>query len=106
MHTPRPISRRDGAHPALIPPDVYTEGGRKAAAQQLTAKAGDAIIARFRALYPETTFSTPEHIIAADFDALRACGFFGDEDRDDQRHRRGLAVWADSVACRRQHYGR
>lgn len=43
--------------------------------QQLTAKAGDAIIARLKALYPEVPFPTPENIIAAEFDALRACGF-------------------------------
>jgi DNA-3-methyladenine glycosylase II len=43
--------------------------------QQLTAKAGDAIIARLKALYPETAFPTPQNIISADFDALRACGF-------------------------------
>lgn len=43
--------------------------------QQLTAKAGDAIIARLKALYPDATFPTPENIIATEFDALRACGF-------------------------------
>jgi DNA-3-methyladenine glycosylase II len=43
--------------------------------QQLTAKAGDAIIARFRALYPDTMFPTPENIMVAGFDTLRACGF-------------------------------
>jgi DNA-3-methyladenine glycosylase II len=43
--------------------------------QQLTAKAGDAIIARLKALFPDITFPTPEHIMVAEFDALRACGF-------------------------------
>src|SRR6202521_93795 len=43
--------------------------------QQLTAKAGDAIIARLKALHPDTTFPTPENIMVAEFDALRACGF-------------------------------
>lgn len=43
--------------------------------QQLTAKAGDAIIARLKALYPEAEFPTPDNILAADFDALRSCGF-------------------------------
>jgi DNA-3-methyladenine glycosylase II len=42
--------------------------------QQLTAKVGDAIIARLKALYPDTTFPTPENIMVAEFDALRACG--------------------------------
>jgi DNA-3-methyladenine glycosylase II len=43
--------------------------------QQLTAKAGDAILARLKALFPEPSFPTPENILAAEFDALRACGF-------------------------------
>jgi DNA-3-methyladenine glycosylase II len=43
--------------------------------QQLTAKAGDAIIARLKTLYPDTTFPTPKNLMAAEFDALRACGF-------------------------------
>jgi DNA-3-methyladenine glycosylase II len=43
--------------------------------QQLTAKAGDAIIARLKALHPDVPFPAPEDIIAADFDMLRACGF-------------------------------
>lgn len=43
--------------------------------QQLTAKAGDAIIARLKALYPDTPFPKPENIIAEEFDMLRACGF-------------------------------
>jgi DNA-3-methyladenine glycosylase II len=45
--------------------------------QQLTAKAGDAIITRLRALYPEVDFPTPENIIGTDFDTLRTCGFSG-----------------------------
>jgi DNA-3-methyladenine glycosylase II len=43
--------------------------------QQLTAKAGDAIIARLKALYPKSEFPTPNNILAANFDALRSCGF-------------------------------
>jgi DNA-3-methyladenine glycosylase II len=43
--------------------------------QQLTAKAGDAIITRLKALYPVSTFPTPENIFSTDFDRLRACGF-------------------------------
>ncbi|MFD2249562.1 DNA-3-methyladenine glycosylase II [Pseudochelatococcus lubricantis] len=43
--------------------------------QQLTAKAGDAIINRLKALYPDSPFPTPQNIIAAEFDDLRACGF-------------------------------
>src|SRR5258707_8264458 len=43
--------------------------------QQFTAKTGDAIIGRLKALYPDTAFPTPENIKVAEFDALRACGF-------------------------------
>jgi DNA-3-methyladenine glycosylase II len=43
--------------------------------QQLTSKAGDAMIGRLRALHPAVVFPTPENILLTDFDALRACGF-------------------------------
>src|SRR5271157_4924451 len=45
--------------------------------QQLTAKAGDAIIARLKLLDPEAAFPTPQNVLATDFDTLRACGFSG-----------------------------
>jgi DNA-3-methyladenine glycosylase II len=48
---------------------------RAIAYQQLTAKAGDAILARLKALFPESSFPSPHNIIDAEFDALRACGF-------------------------------
>lgn len=48
---------------------------RAIAYQQLTAKAGDAILARLKALCPDDHFPTPDAIIAMEFDALRACGF-------------------------------
>ncbi|SDE91543.1 DNA-3-methyladenine glycosylase II [Paracoccus isoporae] len=48
---------------------------RAIAYQQLTAKAGDAILTRLKALCPENPFPTPDAIIAIEFDALRACGF-------------------------------
>jgi DNA-3-methyladenine glycosylase II len=48
---------------------------RAIAYQQLTAKAGDAIIARLKALHRDVPFPTPHNIIGADFDVLRACGF-------------------------------
>jgi DNA-3-methyladenine glycosylase II len=48
---------------------------RAIAYQQLTAKAGDAILARLKALFPESGFPSPHDIIGAEFDALRACGF-------------------------------
>lgn len=50
---------------------------RAIAYQQLTARAGDAIIARLKALCPDSLFPTPNEIIAAEFDDLRACGFSG-----------------------------
>lgn len=48
---------------------------RAIAYQQLTAKAGDAIIGRLKALFADRAFPGPEDLIAAEFDALRACGF-------------------------------
>jgi DNA-3-methyladenine glycosylase II len=50
---------------------------RAIAYQQLTAKAGDAIITRLKGLFPTNDFPTPENIISAEFDDLRACGFSG-----------------------------
>jgi DNA-3-methyladenine glycosylase II len=43
--------------------------------QQLTAKAGDAMIGRLKALHPDVAFPTPENILGSGFDALRGCGF-------------------------------
>lgn len=48
---------------------------RAIAYQQLTAKAGDAMIVRLKALAPGDDFPTPQHIAATEFDTLRACGF-------------------------------
>lgn len=48
---------------------------RAIAYQQLTAKAGDAIIGRLKALFDGQRFPAPVDLIAAEFDALRACGF-------------------------------
>lgn len=48
---------------------------RATAYQQLTTKAGDAMIRRLVALHPDSDFPAPEHIIAAEFETLRACGF-------------------------------
>jgi DNA-3-methyladenine glycosylase II len=48
---------------------------RAIAYQQLTARAGDAIIARLKGLLGEGRFPSPRTIVAAEFDALRACGF-------------------------------
>lgn len=48
---------------------------RAIAYQQLTAKAGDAIVGRLKGLFEDRDFPTPEDLVAAEFDLLRACGF-------------------------------
>ncbi len=48
---------------------------RAIAYQQLTAKAGDAIIARLKALFTGAAFPTPANLVEANFEALRGCGF-------------------------------
>ncbi|PZP54093.1 MAG: DNA-3-methyladenine glycosylase [Agrobacterium fabrum] len=48
---------------------------RAIAYQQLTAKAGDAIIGRLKGLFEHQPFPSPENLIAAEFDLLRTCGF-------------------------------
>lgn len=48
---------------------------RAIAYQQLHAKAGDAILSRLLALYPETLFPSPEQLLATDPELQRACGF-------------------------------
>ncbi|MDH7785476.1 DNA-3-methyladenine glycosylase II [Ochrobactrum sp. 19YEA23] len=48
---------------------------RAIAYQQLTAKAGDAIIGRLKGLFEHCDFPSPEDLILADFDLLRSCGF-------------------------------
>jgi hypothetical protein len=45
--------------------------------QQLHAKAGDAILTKFMALFGDSKFPFPEQIFAMDFDSLRTCGFSG-----------------------------
>jgi DNA-3-methyladenine glycosylase II len=48
---------------------------RAIAYQQLTAKAGDAIIGRLKALFKDAPFPTPANLIEANVEALRGCGF-------------------------------
>jgi DNA-3-methyladenine glycosylase II len=48
---------------------------RAIAYQQLTAKAGDAIIGRLKALFVRRDFPRPEDLIAVDFETMRTCGF-------------------------------
>src|ERR1700712_2999499 len=62
-------------HDAKATREPYAALVRSVAYQQLTAKAGDAILVRLMALYPDAIFPTPDNIMVAEFDALRACGF-------------------------------
>lgn len=48
---------------------------RAVAYQQLHVKAGDAILARLLALYPQQPFPAPSQLLDIGFDAMRACGF-------------------------------
>ncbi len=43
--------------------------------QQLHANAAEAILRRFKALFPKTRFPKPADVIAASDEALRGCGF-------------------------------
>ena len=63
---------RHAAKPAREPYEALI---RAIAYQQLHAKAGDAILGRFLALYPAITFPAPQQVLATDEAALRACGF-------------------------------
>ncbi|CAB3753399.1 DNA-3-methyladenine glycosylase [Burkholderia paludis] len=48
---------------------------RAIAYQQLHAKAGDAILGRLLALYPDVAFPSPERLLGTDPALQRACGF-------------------------------
>lgn len=48
---------------------------RAVAHQQLHARAAEAILNRFLALYPDVSFPPPKSILATDENILRACGF-------------------------------
>jgi DNA-3-methyladenine glycosylase II len=50
---------------------------RAIAYQQLHARAGDAILTKFMALFGDSKFPSPEQILAMEFDSLRTCGFSG-----------------------------
>jgi DNA-3-methyladenine glycosylase II len=63
LHAPKPARE---PYEALI---------RAVAYQQLHSKAGDAILRRFLALYPEQIFPTPAQLLATDPAQQRACGF-------------------------------
>lgn len=63
---------RHAAKPAREPYEALV---RAIAYQQLHAKAGDAILGRFLALYPGMSFPAPAQVLATDESALRGCGF-------------------------------
>jgi DNA-3-methyladenine glycosylase II len=48
---------------------------RAIAYQQLTAKAGDAIIGRLKGLFSARDFPSPEDLVGVEFELLRTCGF-------------------------------
>ena len=48
---------------------------RAIAHQQLHARAAEAILDRFLALYPDVSFPSPKNVLKTDVNILRACGF-------------------------------
>lgn len=48
---------------------------RAIAYQQLHVRAGDAILGRLLALYPDVSFPTPAQLLASTVESQRACGF-------------------------------
>ncbi len=62
-------------HAAKPAREPYEALIRAIAYQQLHAKAGDAILGRFIALYPAAAFPAPQQVLDTDEAALRACGF-------------------------------
>ncbi|MCY0856353.1 DNA-3-methyladenine glycosylase family protein [Cupriavidus sp. D39] len=63
---------RHAAKPAREPFEALV---RAIAYQQLHAKAGDAILARLLALYPDVAFPAAQQLLATDPELQRACGF-------------------------------
>lgn len=63
---------RHEAKPAREPYEALV---RAIAYQQLHAKAGDAILARLLALYPDVAFPAAQQLLATDPELQRACGF-------------------------------
>jgi len=64
-------------HQPLPTRDPYQALVRAIAYQQLHAKAAEAILGRFLALYPGHDFPSPEQLLATTPEQLRACGFSG-----------------------------
>lgn len=64
-------------HVPLPTRDPYQALVRAIAYQQLHAKAAEAILGRFLALFPGQDFPSPEQLLATTPEQLRACGFSG-----------------------------
>ncbi|MFF7064132.1 DNA-3-methyladenine glycosylase family protein [Pseudomonas sp. NPDC008258] len=62
-------------HQATPGREPYEALVRAIAYQQLHARAAEAILGRLLALFPQAEFPSPEQLLAASPDALRACGF-------------------------------
>lgn len=62
-------------HTAKPAREPYEALVRAIAYQQLHAKAGDAILARWLALFPGCAFPSPAQVLATDLTLQRACGF-------------------------------
>lgn len=62
-------------HQAKSAREPYEALVRAIAYQQLHAKAGDAILERFLALFPKQTFPAPEQLLACAPELQRSCGF-------------------------------
>jgi len=62
-------------HAAKPAREPYEALVRAIAYQQLHAKAGDAILGRLMALYPNSVFPMPHALLATDPSLQRACGF-------------------------------
>jgi DNA-3-methyladenine glycosylase II len=62
-------------HVPLPTRDPFQALVRAVAYQQLHARAAEAILGRFLALYPGSAFPSPEQLLATPPEHLRACGF-------------------------------
>ncbi len=61
----------------VVPREPYEALVRAIAHQQLHARAAEAILGRFIALYPGTPFPPPDAVLATDELAMRGCGLSG-----------------------------
>ena len=73
-----PLIRRVGPCGLVVTPrEPYEALVHAISHQQLHARAADAILARFVALYPGQAFPPPEAVLATEEAAMRACGLSG-----------------------------